>query len=65
MSDFDPVLIDIRDCDDDAGWEPEVPVIAARAVPRLVANELRRIYHDAGDPGLYWLIIRAQELEEL
>lgn len=34
-------------------------------IPKLVANELRRIYTEHGDPGLYLLILRAQELEQL
>lgn len=33
--------------------------------PQLVANELRRIYTEHGDPGLYFLVLRAQELEQL
>lgn len=34
-------------------------------VPELVANELRRIYESHGDPSLYFLIVRAQEIETL
>lgn len=60
MSDFDPVMHDIREYMDDV-WE----AVNRGNIPQIVANELRRLYTQCEDPGLYFLVLRAQELEQL
>lgn len=60
MSDFDPVALDILRIS--LTNNDQVP---ESEIPKIVAAEFRRQYEDNGDPGLYWLLLRAQELEQL
>lgn len=66
MSDFDPVTIDVMRAEyRPSPSDEDTYYVESREVPKLVANELRRIYADNGDPGLWFLILRAQEIESL
>ena len=67
MSDFDPVVSDTHYAELSGMFDERgsVATVHADDVPKLVANELRRIYTKHGDPGLYLLVMRAQELELL
>lgn len=64
MSDFDPVLIDMMPLTE-SRYEDGEPMLCVGDVPQLMANELRRLYEEQGDPGTYFLVLRAQELESL
>lgn len=60
MSDLDPVSLDVLDKEENLAWG-----VDSDTVPKIVANELRRIYEKYDDPSLYFLIVRAQEIEKL
>jgi hypothetical protein len=65
MSDFDPVLVDVRAIETDGYDLAYSECILSEEVPKLVALELRRQFVEHGDPGLWFLVLRAQELEQL
>lgn len=62
MSDFDPALLDIYEAEGETFSDGGV---RSHHITVIVAKELRRLYEEQGDPGAYFLIMRAQELEAL